>query len=680
MVGTSEQIYEQVKEYYGQILNSSDDLKTNAACCTTEAPPKYVSEVMPFIASEVIEKFYGCGSPIPPALEGITALDLGCGSGRDVYALSKLVGEQGCVIGVDMTSEQLVVAQKYQEAQARQFGYQESNIEFKTGYIENLTALGIEDASIDLVVSNCVINLSPFKEQVFSEIYRVLKPGGELYFSDVFADRRLPEELKNDPVVRGECLGGALYWEDFRRLMQQTGWKDFVTCTTNDIHVDDFSLQTKLGFVSFSSRTIRAIKAANLEDKEENYGQQATYNGGMAEMPRYFDFSDECRFIKNKPQVVSGNIATMLEQSRYGDYFEITPAVEHRGLFDYTQAKEASELRQGNKVVDLKHLEETEARLDVLSFEQRVGEPNLLQTTSTPSTMQVNICYQCNLGCRHCYLECGPKREEHMSRETMEHCLKAFEIGGFDTLDITGGAPELHPEFSWFLQEGAKRGDIIVRSNLTLLTKPKYEPLVELFVKTKAKVVASLPFYNGEGTDSQRGKGVFDQAVAAIKKLNEQGYGIDETLQLDLVYNVSGPYLPPPQELLQEAYEQVLQSEQGIVFNQLLAFNNYPLGRFALDLKDAGMFDQYFKLLVDNFNALAVTEMMCRNQVNVDFDGRIYDCECNHVLRLPVQYEGRDASIKDSTDSFLSTRRIRTSPICYSCSAGFGSSCGGSLV
>ena len=160
---------------------------------------------MPDIADEIVVRFFVCGSPIPPALTGATVVDLGCGTGRDVYVLSKLVGPTGRVIGVDMTPEQLAVAQKYQDEQAEKFGFEYSNVEFKAGYIEDVEELGIEDGTVDLVVSNCVINLTPFKDQVFSEIYRVLKPGGELYFSDVFCDRRMSDELRADPVLRGEC-------------------------------------------------------------------------------------------------------------------------------------------------------------------------------------------------------------------------------------------------------------------------------------------------------------------------------------------------------------------------------------------------------------------------------------------------------------------------------------------
>src|SRR5262249_22818210 len=199
-------ITETVREYYGRVLKSSADLKTSA-CCVAETLPPQVAAALTDVHPEVKDRFYGCGSPIPPSLDGLTVLDLGCGSGRDCYVLSKLVGSRGRVIGLDMTEEQVAVARKYVSWHAERVGY--ANVEFRDGYIEDLRAAGMADASVALVISNAVLTLSPDKRRVFSEIFRVLKPGGDLYFSDVFADRRIPHALAEDPVLIGECLGGA---------------------------------------------------------------------------------------------------------------------------------------------------------------------------------------------------------------------------------------------------------------------------------------------------------------------------------------------------------------------------------------------------------------------------------------------------------------------------------------
>jgi len=315
-------IKEQVKEYYGKKLQSKDDLKTSS-CCETGKPPVEIVPILPMIADEIKNRFYGCGSPLPPLLEGMTVLDLGCGTGRDVYIASKMVGESGWSIGVDMTTEQIETAKKYQEEQRKRFGYKRSNVKLLQGYIEDLKSLGIEDNSVDVVISNCVINLSPSKEQVFKEIYRVLRPGGELYFADIFVDRRIPESFGSDPALRGECLSGAMYVEDYRRLMAKVGWADFRYTKIRNIAFDNDEVEEKLGFATFSSRTVRAFKLDDLEDICEDYGQIAVYNGSIPNHPHYFDLDDHHRFFTNKPMLVCGNTASMLSKTRYAKAFKV---------------------------------------------------------------------------------------------------------------------------------------------------------------------------------------------------------------------------------------------------------------------------------------------------------------------------------------------------------------------
>jgi len=318
-----DKIIDVVKEYYGKTLKSKNDLKTSSCCCN-EKPPAEMAEVLPLIADEIQDRFYGCGSPLPPLLEGMTVLDLGCGTGRDVYVASKLVGPSGQAIGVDMTTEQIQTAIKYQEEQRKRFGLKRSNVKFLQGYIEDLKALGIKDRSVDVVISNCVINLSPDKERVFKEIYRVLKPGGELFFSDVFADRRISESLAADEVLRGECLGGSLYVEDFRRIMAKAGFTDFRYTSTRTIELDDDEVKRKIGHATFTSRTVRAFKLDDLEDICEDYGQVAVYDGSIPEHPHFFDLDDHHRFFTKKPMLVCGNTASMLSGTRYGKAFKVT--------------------------------------------------------------------------------------------------------------------------------------------------------------------------------------------------------------------------------------------------------------------------------------------------------------------------------------------------------------------
>ncbi|MDR1013693.1 MAG: methyltransferase domain-containing protein [Coriobacteriales bacterium] len=324
----------QVRDYYGSTLQGSKDLKTSACCCAPDSASPEVREVLALVAPEVLERFYGCGSPLPPLLEGCTVLDLGCGTGRDCFVASKLVGPQGHVIGIDMTPEQIAVARRYEAVQAERFGYAAPNTAFLDGYIEDLAAAGIADGSVDVVISNCVINLSPAKEQVFREIYRVLKPGGELYFSDVFADRRLPREAQSDPVLRGECLGGALYAEDFRRLLARAGWADFRYMGSSPVSVDDGELYAKVGMVAFSSRTVRAFKLDSLEDLCEDYGQVAVYKGTIPGFLHHFDLDDHHRFLTGKPRLVCGNTAAMLSETRFAPHFCVTgDRSAHYGAF-----------------------------------------------------------------------------------------------------------------------------------------------------------------------------------------------------------------------------------------------------------------------------------------------------------------------------------------------------------
>jgi SAM-dependent methyltransferase len=333
MPSTNASTIESVKAYYGRVLASTKDLMTSA-CCAVEKLPPYLAAIEAQLHDEVKDKFYGCGAPLPPALEGATVLDLGCGSGRDTFILSKLVGPAGKVIGIDMTPEQLSVAEKHLEHHRQRFGHQRSNVRLVSGYIEDLAGAGIEADSVDLIVSNCVVNLSPDKARVMTEAFRVLKPGGELYFSDVFAGRRVPRPHTEDPVLLGECLGGALYIEDFRRILSQVGCLDYRVVSKRALTLDNPEIQRKVGMIDFCSMTIRAFKLP-LEDLCEDYGQVAYYRGTIAEHPHEFVLDDHHVFKTGQPMLVCGNTAAMVSETRYRAHFQVVgDHSTHYGPFD----------------------------------------------------------------------------------------------------------------------------------------------------------------------------------------------------------------------------------------------------------------------------------------------------------------------------------------------------------
>lgn len=328
--------HKNVSDYYAK-LKTNEDLKTSA-CCPLEVPPTHVQALLKNVHETVQEKFYGCGSPLPVAAEGCTVLDLGCGTGRDAFLLSQIVGPQGSVVGIDMTDEQLSVANQYLGWHMDRFGYQKPNVRFAKGYIEDLKTADIKDNSVDIVISNCVINLSPNKEAVFREIFRVLKPGGELYFSDVFAGRRIPEALKTDKVLLGECLGGALYIEDFRRLLRGVGVPDYRVTSKRRLTLDDPQIQKQAGMIDFYSITVRAFKV-ELEDICENFGHVAWYKGTIPQSPHSFILDDHHEFKTGLPFPVCGNTANMLLQTRLAKHFRVEGDFStHYGPFDCAPA------------------------------------------------------------------------------------------------------------------------------------------------------------------------------------------------------------------------------------------------------------------------------------------------------------------------------------------------------
>jgi radical SAM/Cys-rich protein len=295
--------------------------------------------------------------------------------------------------------------------------------------------------------------------------------------------------------------------------------------------------------------------------------------------------------------------------------------------------------------------------------------------------LQINLGKMCNQTCKHCHVDAGPDRKEIMQRETLEKCIAILETTGIPTVDLTGGAPEMNPHFKWFIGEVHKLNrHIMVRSNLTILVSKPFEDYPEFFRAHRVEVISSLPYYLPENTDAQRGTGVFQKSVTALKKLNQIGYGGDGTgLLLNLVFNPAGAFLPPDQTAIERDYKRELEKRYGIVFNNLYTITNMPISRFLSYLIESGNFDRYMKKLHRSFNPGAAMNVMCRTILSVSWDGFLYDCDFNQMLNLTVNH-GAPTHIDDFDFEQLAGRQIVTGKHCFGCAAGAGSSCGGATA
>jgi radical SAM/Cys-rich protein len=315
------------------------------------------------------------------------------------------------------------------------------------------------------------------------------------------------------------------------------------------------------------------------------------------------------------------------------------------------------------------------------SFDRRLREHNLGPLVrGTPLTLQINVGKLCNQACHHCHVDAGPGRKERMSQAVAERTIEVLASSPtISTVDITGGAPELNGNFRYIVESARGLGRyVIVRCNLTVLFVPGMEWLPEFYRAAQVELICSLPCYTAENVEQQRGKGVFEQSIAALRMLNGLGYG--RALPLNLVYNPVGAFLPPAQAELEARYRVELGAWE-VQFNRLFTITNMPIKRFARQLRSWGKEAEYMSLLVNHFNPGAVGGLMCRALVSVGYDGMLYDCDFNQMLEMPVQADGRPLTIRDVSDlSVLAGAPIATGPHCFGCTAGAGSSCGGALT
>jgi len=538
-------IHSKVQEYYGETLKSSNDLQSS--CCTAEAPRDEHKKILSQISDEVLEKFYGCGSPIPSHLAGKTILDLGCGTGRDCYLLSKLAGPTGHIIGVDMTENQLAVAKKYQAEMAQKWGFEKSNITFVHGTIEDLKSCGIQDGSVDVVISNCVINLTPDKKPVFEEIFRVLKNGGELYFSDVYSDRRIPVSLRNDPVFYGECLGGALYIEDFRRILAGIGIHDPRIVSQKKIALKSPEMEKRAGDIGFYSITYRAFNL-KLEDREEDYGQTARYTAPHSDQPEIFILDENYQFPRDKEIPVSANTAAMLSQSRLGESFVIGEntldediAANHRGLFStaFSVLKESSCCCADTESAD-KQNQDTE-----VSQSQGYIQPQNLEE------LWIHTGTNCNLSCDFCLegAKPGDSRIALISFEEAKVFIDEARELGVKRISFTGGEPFMNKAFPQILAYALDYFPVLVLTNGTGPLLKQIDSIISL--KDKPNPLSfrvSLDYPEPIRHDKQRGSGNFRKALHTAGTLYKEGFGVsiarimEENENAEAVNQAFSPY------------------------------------------------------------------------------------------------------------------------------------------
>lgn len=321
---TGDDVRDNVKKYYGKRLDTSADLQTSVASCTLSSRPvpRSVTEALSLVHPEVTKRFFGCGLPFPSKLQDCKVLDLGSGSGRDCYAFSKLVGQNGHVTGIDMTEELITAARQYLEYHQEKFGYKEPNVTFVQGYMEKLGGAGIQKASIDIVLSNCVICLCPDKRAVLQEAYDVLKDGGELFYSDMYASEVVPDHMKQDAVLWGEGMGGALYWRDLISLAHSVGFSTPLLVSGTQIVVHNEDLKAIAGNISYASGTYRLFK---LPKGSVRSGASVVYKGTISDCPDQLEFDSSHCFKKGVATVVDGEMAAILQASRFSADFEFQP-------------------------------------------------------------------------------------------------------------------------------------------------------------------------------------------------------------------------------------------------------------------------------------------------------------------------------------------------------------------
>ncbi|MCX7793320.1 MAG: arsenosugar biosynthesis radical SAM protein ArsS [Thermodesulfovibrionales bacterium] len=662
-------------------------------CCPTSYNPEYLK----IIPQEILEKDYGCGDPSRYVRQSETVLDLGSGAGKLCYIMAQIVGPEGKVIGVDMNDEMLSVARKYQNTIAEKLGY--SNVEFKKARIQNLR-LDLErvdeylkknpvrtsddlillnsfceklekesplipDNSVDVVVSNCVLNLvkEEDKNNLFREIYRVLKPGGRAVISDIVSDEDVPEHMKKDPELWSGCISGALREDLFLKAFEDAGFYG-----TRILKWDDAPWKIVEG-IEFRSLTIVAYKGK--EGACLDKGHAVIYKGPF----RKIEDDDGHVFERGKRIAVCEKTFNVLLKEPYAENFVFIQPSQPVSPVPFPCSEKIvyrhpSETKKG-VVFSNNSCSSSDCCPNFEPFSERLKRLNLVLQKKRIRIIQLNLGNRCNQSCLHCHVEASPSGR-FMEREIIEKVIKFLKKNPGLDVDITGGAPELHPDIEYLLKEIVSSvNKIYLRTNLTALMERT--ELIRLFKDLEIELIASLPDISEERTDLMRGRGVFERSIEALKKLNDHAFGIESPLHL--VHNPPEYLLPEFQEIVEKKYRDYLREEYGISFTRLFVLNNMPVGRFKERLYKKGQYQNYMAMLASNFNPSTVENLMCLFMININYEGKVSDCDFNNMLQLYL-----NASIDDLSIDYLNGRNIITGDHCYGCTALRGSGCYGSVL
>lgn len=658
-------------------------------------------ELLKVIPQEILERDYGCGDPTIYVREGEVVLDLGSGSGKHCYMIAQIVGPKGKVIGVDFNDEMLALARKYQDVIAKKLGY--FNTEFRKARIQNLK-LDLErvdkylqknpiktsedlikfeefvkyleakeplipDNSIDTVVSNCVLNLvrEDEKENLFEEIFRVLKPEGRAVISDIVSDEDVPEHLKRDPELWAGCISGALREDRFIEAFLKAGFT-----SVRILKYDKKPWQVIEG-IEFRSITIEAHKGerGTCIDK----GHAVIYMGPFMKV----EDSEGHIFELGKRVAVCERTFNNLKRFAFDQFIFIEPAVKLQprpfpcGEKIIYRSPKVTKSGKWDSIVSGSPC--CAPPQEFIPFSKKLKDLGISLTKGFIEIVQVNVGHKCNERCLHCHLSAGPKGTL-MSEDVMSAILELLKKHPGKVLDITGGSPELHPLIKDFISKASSyTREILFRTNLTALLER--EDLINFLAEKEVKIVGSFPSLEERSANSFRGNGFYKRALVAIKKLNEVGFGKEYPLYL--MVNPTDVSLVPLEKELKGEFEKFF-TEKGLFFTNLYVLNNFPIGRFKKYLKKLGNFDEYYKLLYANFNPETLNKLMCLKLVNIAPDGTLYDCDFNQALKLSLKSPKNVYELLEKGLEALKNQSIRIGDHCYGCTALYGTSCFGSLT